>query len=281
MNNLVQGPTRMMTSEQSVPNQPGLWKLPPLRPPSRVPEVVAAEATEEVRRLEAAVSALGEGNAHSKPLLKALEVARARSQIAPVDKRIESCKSFLERARKRAGRLEEVIARATTEKEVCLQEIAESERRLQQLEAQVRVLPTQVNAQAEVPVGVLQEKIDALQKERDVLLAAATPVLPRPSPAWMGDGPPSLDNILPLPSANVQDVEYWLNCRNCEMRNALEHGDVGTVARCGSLVAQGAAMLANLSHDVPMNARSTLMTALINEGDSKRRCVEGGLQGGQ
>ena len=37
------------------------------------------------------------------------------------------------------------------------------------------------------------------------------------------------------------------------MRNVLEHVDVGTVARCGSLVAQGAAMLANLSHDVPMN----------------------------
>ena len=38
---------------------------------------------------------------------------------------------------------------------------------------------------------------------------------------------------------------------------------------------QGAAMLANLSQDVPMNARSNLMSALINEGDTKRRCVEG------
>ena len=146
--------------EQSIPTQPGLWKLPPPRPPSRAPEVVAAEATEEVRRLEAAVSALGEGNAHLKPLLKALEVARARSHIEPVDKRIDSCKSFLERARKRAGRLEEVIARATTEKDVCLQEIVESERRLGQLEVQARVRPTQVDAQVEVSVGVLQEKID-------------------------------------------------------------------------------------------------------------------------
>ena len=111
--------------------------MPPPRLPSRVPEVVAAEVTEEVCRLEAAVSALGEGNAHAKPLLKALEDARSRSKIAPVDKRIESCKGFLEGARKWAGLLEEVIARATTEKEVCLQEIAESERRLQKLEAQV------------------------------------------------------------------------------------------------------------------------------------------------
>ena len=61
------------------------------------------------------------------------------------------------------------------------------------------MLPTQVNAQVEVSVGVLQEKIDVSKKERDVLLAAATPVLPRPAPVWMGDGPPSLDNIPPLP----------------------------------------------------------------------------------
>ena len=153
-------PKNRWRREQSIPTQPGLWKLPPPRPPSRAPEVVAAEATEEVRRLEAAVSALGEGNAHSKPLLKALEVARARSHIEPVDKRIDSCKSFLERARKRAGRLEAVIARATTEKDVCLQEIVESERRLGQLEVQARVRPTQVDAQVEVSVGVLQEKID-------------------------------------------------------------------------------------------------------------------------
>ena len=59
------------------------------------------------------------------------------------------------------------------------------------------------------------------------------------------------------------------------MRNALEHGDPGTDARCGSLVAQGAAMLANLSQDVPMNARSNLMSALINEGDTKRRASKG------
>ena len=106
--------------------------------------------------------------------------------------------------RKRAGRLEEAIARATAKKEVGLQEIVESERRLEQWEAQARVLPSQVDAQVEVSVVVLQEKIDVLQKERDVLLAASTPVLPRPAPVWMGDGPPSLNNIPPLPSANVQ-----------------------------------------------------------------------------
>ena len=36
------------------------------------PQVVSAEATEEVRRLEATVLAFGDGNANAKPLLKAL-----------------------------------------------------------------------------------------------------------------------------------------------------------------------------------------------------------------
>ena len=59
--------------------------------------------------------------------------------------------------------------------------------------------------------------------------------------------------------AEIQDLEHWLSCRNCELRNALEHGDVGTVARCGSLVAQGAVVFAILTQDVPTNARSSLM----------------------
>ena len=214
----------------------GAWQLPPPRQPSRVPEVVVTDAAEEVRRLEAAVSALGEENAHAKHLLKALDVARARSKFALV-KRIESCKTFLERARKRVGRLEEVITRATAEKEVCMEVIAESQRRLMHLEAPVHTPPTQVDAS----VGALQEKVDALQEE--VQLVAATPVFSKPDPVWMGDGPPCLDNVPPV----IRNLEHWLSCRNCELRNALEHGDAGTVARCGSLVAQGAAVLANLT----------------------------------
>ena len=64
-----------------------------------------------------------------------------------------------------------------------------------------------------------------------------------------------------MDGGNIQDVEHWFNCHNFDMRNILEHGDVGIVVCCGSLVTQGAAMfVANLSHDVPMNVRSTLMS---------------------
>ena len=103
---------------------------------------------------------------------------------------------------------------------VCLQETAESERRLEKLEAQVA--DTQIDAPVFASMGNLQERIDVLQKERDALLAAATQF-------WhdqCGWEMVSLDNIPLLPSTNVQDVEHWLNCRNCEMRNALEYGEI-------------------------------------------------------
>ena len=65
--------------------------------------------------------------------------------------------------------------------------------------------------------------------------------------------PTFIGHCVSIAHCHTQDVEHWLNCRNCEIRNALEHRDVVTVARCGSLVAQGAAMLANISNDVSMN----------------------------
>ena len=202
-------------------------------------------------------------------------------KFAPVDKRIESCKGFLERARKRAGRSggshcegydrEGRVSAGNCRKRTPFGAVGSTS---------CKCIPTPVDAPDRCLSGKSCRRGSTFCRRSGMhLLAAPTPVLPRP--VWMGDGPPSLDNIPPLPSANVQDVEHWLNCRNCEMRNALEYGDPGIVARCGSLVAQGAAMLANLSQDVPMVARSTLMSALINEGDTKRRCVEGGLLGVQ
>ena len=42
---------------------------------------------------------------------------------------------------------------------------------------------------------------------------------------------------------NRQDLEGWLNDRNCELRNAMEFEDVGLVAHVGGLVGQGATQL--------------------------------------
>ena len=50
----------------------------PVREPSRLPKQVAADATEEVYKLEAAVQELGgENNVHAKLLVESLKAARA------------------------------------------------------------------------------------------------------------------------------------------------------------------------------------------------------------
>ena len=67
--------------------------------PSRTPEVAVSEAAGEVKKLEAAIAALGEDSAHAKGLHEALRIARARSTLPSVAERVESCKKFLDRAR--------------------------------------------------------------------------------------------------------------------------------------------------------------------------------------
>ena len=65
-----------------------------------------------------------------------------------------------------------------------------------------------------------------------------------------------------------QDLEGWLNDRNCEPRNATEFGDVGLVAHIGGLVGQGATQLGLLDGQ----SRSVLVTSLIDD-QAKRRCL--------
>ena len=64
--------------------------VPPFQQASRPPDAVAAEASAEVQRLEAAMSVLGENNPHALPLKEVLRVARAKSKVLP-------CKEFIER----------------------------------------------------------------------------------------------------------------------------------------------------------------------------------------
>ena len=102
--------------------------------------------------------------------------------------------------------------------------MTEGRSRLSRLESQQLEAPRQ---QPEPGVTELEQRIQALMRECDASRAAATPVLHLEKPIWCSEGCPSLDNP-PVPD-NVQDVEWWLSCRNCELRNALEFGDPGTI----------------------------------------------------
>ena len=266
--NAVSQPLGGLTKQQ----QKSVWDVPLLQSASLPPDRVSAEATEEVQRLEAALSALGERKRHAKPLVEALRVARAKAKVLPLEEQIVACKNFVKRARKRVTRVEAVISRALEQKVVFETVVQEGEARLQQLEES----HSHRTVDAAASVTELQRRIDDLTRERDSLRAATPRVLPG---VWMADGPPVVESIPPIPMSSVQDIEGWLSNRNCELRNALEFGDSATVARVGALVEQGSAQLASLVQGMlPVGdgqARSSLIAALIDQADAKRRCVEG------
>ena len=84
--------------------------MPPLlRHTSKPPEQVAADAVGEIERLKAAIAALGDSTAHAIPLKEALQVAQTRASVRPVEERVESCKFFLERAKKCVERAESSV----------------------------------------------------------------------------------------------------------------------------------------------------------------------------
>ena len=147
-----------------------------------------------------APSFCGENNVHAKPLVEALKAARAKSPVPPVSERLTSCWNFLERARKRVTRAEDLIARAVEQKTVFMQEVAEA-----------------------APPSELQRRIEELVRERDALRVPMQGV-------WCADGPPS-DAIPPMPSADLQELQGYLSERNCELRNALEFGYTSVTGR--------------------------------------------------
>ena len=142
-------------------------------------------------------------------------------------KRIEVCREFIERAKKRLCRTEAVIARAHEQKKVFETEV------LKELESEAVPVPEPVTP----VISDLQRQIDILVRERDLLKAAVSPKKPG---VWMADGQPVLEEIPPCPPQMCK-MAGWLSSRNCELRNSLEFGDRATIARVGALVAQGSA----------------------------------------
>ena len=234
--------------------------------PSRAPESVVADAIADVSRLESAISVLGEDNPHARPLLDALRVAKTQATVPPIHDRIKACKAFLDRARKRVCRAEAVIASAVEQKMIFDGEVADGEKRLQEL------LEEEVNVPVPVPsprVAELQQQIDDLVRERELLRASQTRI-PREQPGeWCADCPP-----VPLDHA---ELEGWIIERNCDLRNALEFGDAATISQIGNLLSQGITQFARSSKDVVMGqSRSSLMESMIEESDAKRRLVQVG-----
>ena len=84
--------------------QQGRWRHSSVQAQSRV----VADAVADVQ-LEAAIAVLDGDNVHAKGLQEALRVARSKTKVPPISERVETCKTFVERAKKRVQRAQEVM----------------------------------------------------------------------------------------------------------------------------------------------------------------------------
>ena len=90
----------------------------------------------EIKSLEAAIELLGPARVHAKPLLTALKAAQERSKVVSIQERLDSCRQFIERAKKRVLPTDEVVARAVEQKAIFEAEVAQAELRLVLLQAE-------------------------------------------------------------------------------------------------------------------------------------------------
>ena len=99
-----------------------------LRKESVPPDVAAAAARKRVEKLEAVLVTMGEDDDIFPVIREALTKARAQAQVRPVSERIQACKSFLERERKRVefARQTNVKARESLAEAVAAQEKQEA-----------------------------------------------------------------------------------------------------------------------------------------------------------
>ena len=168
------------------------------------PDVVVAEARKKVFRLEKALEASGDSTG---PEVDFYEAARER----PLEVQIKECREFITFGA--ASR--EVGGRSTGR-------VGSVDRR------EVKIVTTGKSANGSaLAARTRSDRIgtahpSSCPRMRRVA-SCCHPSVASGKPIWCSERCPSLDNIPPVPD-DVQDVEGWLSCRNCELRNALEFG---------------------------------------------------------
>ena len=214
------------------------------------PHVVVAEAKKKVFRLEKALEVYRDSTGQEvdflkKAVAKAHEAARKR----PLEVQIKECREFVSS--------EQRFLEADRQAELAL--LTEGKSRLSRLESQQLEAPRQ---QPEPGVTELEQRIQALVRECDALRAAATQGCIRKNQSGAQKGAPRWTTFHQCPTM----CQMWKGgCRNCELRNALEFGDPGTIEFLGKLVAQGVSKLAVLAEDVPMVKCKFIKTTFIEK----------------
>ena len=100
------------------------------------PSEVHAAAVDRVRRLEAAIEALGVGSEEAKGLEEALVRAKRGASLAPVGERLDSTAQFVERCQKRLQSAEAAVKEAIVFRDKALAELEAGQRNLEILRAE-------------------------------------------------------------------------------------------------------------------------------------------------
>ena len=141
-------PSRPQTDRQpGTSGQPRRWRgrdqrQQPVREVKN-PDDDAAALQGRIEKLEKAIEVLGADNPEAKGLVSALKKARAQSQSQlAIGVRLDSCRAFVERAKKRLAGAEEAVTKALSLKSAMEAELEQGLARLQSLREEAAAQPS-------------------------------------------------------------------------------------------------------------------------------------------
>ena len=219
---------------------------PPQTRPRPSPEAGVGVSLSKVAKLEKALEVLGDTEGPVYEAMQAeLKRAKSAAQLQPASVRLEQCRSFIERAKKRISDLE-------AEKAIQETELKEAEVRLVRLEAEVAaplpqatVQPAQEIRTDSAQVQFLQQMVNKLQEEKDALAAELHAPVERPRVRQRVSHIPEV--VPPMPTLIPHDLSNWILDRHSDLQEAMSAGDIKQVLELTSLQSQGAEKLAELT----------------------------------
>ena len=176
------------------------------------------------------------------------------SLVPPVEDRIAQCVKFLERAKKRLAVAETELQSTVQKKSQCEQEVAEGEADLARMREEVPV-PADPDEDANIEVQRLKARLAQLEsihgRPSRGSVEAAENIRSKVAKRRVGC---CAEDVLP---STEQDLGYWLDDKQAELRDALDMGDTGSATTITGLISRGLAKLASFS--VPPSAVSNMV----------------------
>ena len=159
---------------------------------------------------------------------------KIQATVLPIQDRIKACKAYLERARKRLAGADAVIARVLEQKSIFDGEVADGEKRLQELQLE------EVQGPVFAPkpkVAELRQQIDDLVREKELLRASQSRTPGEQLGQWCANVPLCVKEVPSIPQ-DYTDFGRMDHRTELRSQNPLEFGNAGTITQIGTVVAR-------------------------------------------